>query len=97
MPTVRLAQIFCRPDTFGASEKKLARWGLTPELVIPAAVDLARQAAAGKALVALDLGPIGQLLEPAGTLSPLEAYEIFARQGTGWSRCRGRSGGRLKP
>lgn len=67
-------------DTFGASEKKLARWGLTPELVIPAAVDLARQAAAGKALVALDLGPIGQLLEPAGTLSPLEAYEIFARQ-----------------
>lgn len=67
-------------DTFGTSEKKLARWGLTPELVIPAAVDLARQAAAGKALVALDLGPIGQLLEPAGTLSPLEAYEIFARQ-----------------
>ena len=67
-------------DTFGASEKKLARWGLTPELVIPAAVELARQAAEGKALVALDLGPIGQLLEPAGTLSPLEAYEIFARQ-----------------
>lgn len=31
-----------------------------------------------RALVALDVGPIGQLLEPTGTLSFEEAYEMYA-------------------
>ncbi len=31
-------------------------------------------------LIALDIGPIGQLLEPMGTLKFEEAYEIFKRQ-----------------
>ncbi|MBE6058514.1 homocysteine S-methyltransferase family protein, partial [Clostridium sp.] len=33
-------------------------------------------------LIALDIGPIGQLLEPMGTLKFEEAYEIFKRQVT---------------
>ena len=67
-------------NTFGASARKLASAGLTPEDVIPAAVQLAKAATAGTdALVALDIGPLGELLEPMGTLSFDDAYEEFAR------------------
>lgn len=37
-------------------------------------------ASATQALVALDIGPIGELLEPTGTLSFEEAYDIFAEE-----------------
>ena len=68
-------------NTFGASALKLERTGHTPEEVIQASVALARQAAAPfGALVGLDLGPLGQLLEPTGTLPFREAYSHFARQ-----------------
>ena len=39
----------------------------------------ARRAAGDKAKVALDVGPIGELLEPLGTLSFEEAYEIYGQ------------------
>lgn len=64
--------------TFGANEKKMAGCGHEIEDVITAAVTNAR--AARSKFVALDIGPIGQLLQPAGTLSFDEAYNIFARQ-----------------
>lgn len=64
--------------TFGANCKKLADSGYTPEDIIPAAVRNAR--ASGAQYVALDMGPIGELLQPTGTLSFDEAYEIFAQQ-----------------
>ncbi len=70
-------------NTFGANRLKLARCGKTPTEVIKAAVAIAKQAIAesGKeAYCAIDIGPIGQLLEPAGTLSFEEAYDIFAEQ-----------------
>ncbi|MBQ8150172.1 MAG: homocysteine S-methyltransferase family protein [Clostridia bacterium] len=67
-------------NTFGANARKLASARLTPEDVIPAAVQLAKAATAGTdALVALDIGPIGELLEPMGTLTFEEAYAEFAR------------------
>ena len=67
-------------NTFGANARKLAPAGLTPELVIPAAVRLAKKAAEGTdALVALDMGPIGELLEPMGTLRFEDAYALFAQ------------------
>ena len=67
-------------NTFGASARKLASAGLIPEDVIPAAVQLAKAATAGTdALVALDIGPLGELLEPMGTLSFEDAYGEFAR------------------
>lgn len=67
-------------NTFGASARKLASAGLTPEEVIPAAVRLAKAATAGTdALVALDIGPLGELLEPMGTLSFEDAYAEFSR------------------
>ena len=67
-------------NTFGASEHKLAGTGYTVEQLVPAAIACARRAAADTgALVALDIGPLGELLEPAGTLRFEDAYEAFAR------------------
>ena len=49
-------------STFGANREKLARTGKTVAEVVPPTVEIARRAAGDQALVALDLGPIGQLL-----------------------------------
>ncbi len=73
------SRILCA-NTFGANREKLRRTGKTVEEVIPPSIALARQAAGGRALVALDLGPIGQLLEPTGTLDFEEAVDIFAQE-----------------
>ena len=67
-------------NTFGASRRKLQGTGYTPAQVIEAAVDAARQAAGGRAKVALDIGPLGELLAPLGTLTFDEAYVLFREQ-----------------
>ena len=68
-------------NTFGASALKLSSTGYTPQQVVSAAVSLARKAAAPfHAMVALDIGPLGTLLEPMGTLSFEEAYRLFQEQ-----------------
>ena len=67
-------------NTFGANAHKLAVAGLKPPQVIAASVGIARQAAGDNAYVALDIGPIGELLEPMGTLSFDDAYEIFKEE-----------------
>ncbi|WP_028519436.1 homocysteine S-methyltransferase family protein [Ruminococcus flavefaciens] len=64
-------------NTFGANRFKLSGSGYSVEKIVSAGVANARKAAAGRALTALDLGPIGQLLEPAGTLKFEEAYEVY--------------------
>ncbi len=64
-------------NTFGANAEKLGD-AASVEEVFSAAVSCAR--AAGAPLVAADIGPTGQLLEPMGPLSFDEAYELFARQ-----------------
>lgn len=66
-------------NTFGANAHKLAGTGHTVEEVIRANIAIAKKAAGGRAKVALDVGPIGELLEPLGMLSFEEAYEIYAR------------------
>ena len=68
-------------NTFGANEKKLRNTKYSVEEIVKAAVKIAKDALGEKeAYVALDIGPIGELLEPMGTLSFDEAYEIFKRQ-----------------
>ncbi len=65
-------------NTFGANAHKLEGTGYTVEEIISAAVGIGRRAVEGtSARVALDIGPIGELLEPLGTLSFEEAYEVF--------------------
>lgn len=71
------ADIICT-NTFSVNTKKLDGTGITVENAINAAVKTAAKAAKESGtLVALDIGPIGEMLEPGGTLHFEEAYEIF--------------------
>ena len=62
-------------NTFGATRRKL---GEDPAPYIEAGIALARKAAGAAKLVALDMGPLGALLEPFGEVSFAEAYANFA-------------------
>ncbi|MCI8285387.1 MAG: dihydropteroate synthase [Firmicutes bacterium] len=64
-------------NTFGANAHKLQSTGYSVSEIIPAAVQAALTAAGSDALVALDIGPIGEMLEPYGTLSFESAYDIY--------------------
>jgi 5-methyltetrahydrofolate--homocysteine methyltransferase len=68
-------------NTFGANELKLKLCGLVVEEAIDAAVNIAKKTKGNsETYIALDVGPIGELLETMGTLSFDRAYEIFKRQ-----------------
>ncbi len=65
-------------NTFGANRLKLARTGHSVAEVVSAGVALAKQACAGTdTLVGLDMGPLGELLEPMGSLTFEAAYDLF--------------------
>ena len=65
-------------NTFGANRLKLERLGHSVAQVVSAAVRLAKEAAEGTGtLVALDMGPLGELLEPMGSLTFEAAYDLF--------------------
>lgn len=68
-------------NTFGGNRYKLEECGHSVHELVTAGIKNARTACDNvkpEALVALDVGPIGQLLEPTGTLSFEEAYEMYA-------------------
>lgn len=68
-------------NTFGANRLKMKKTGKTVDELIKAGIKNAKKAAEGKdTLVALDIGPIGQLLEPLGTLTFEDAYDIFREE-----------------
>lgn len=68
-------------NTFGANEVKLKNSNFSVEEIIHSAVENAKIANQDeKVYIALDIGPIGELLEPMGTLTFDEAYNIFKRQ-----------------
>lgn len=68
-------------NTFGANGYKLKESGYSVDEIIKTGVANAKKAVRGTdCLVALDIGPIGQLLEPAGSLSFDEAYGYFKEQ-----------------
>ncbi len=64
-------------NTFGANPLKLAGTGVDAAESIKAAVQIAKRAVSGSACVALDIGPTGQLLPPAGQMTFEAAYESF--------------------
>lgn len=67
-------------NTFGANEIKLKNTLYSVEEVITKAVSLAKKAIADEeVLIALDIGPLGELIEPMGTLSFDDAVKIFKR------------------
>ena len=66
-------------NTFGANRRKLDGTGHSASDVIKENIAIAKRASneAPGTRVALDIGPIGELLSPLGTLSFDEAYDIF--------------------
>ena len=72
-------------NTFGANELKLNKLGYTVEEIVDNAVSMAKKSIeksdkSKPRFVALDIGPIGEMMEPMGTMSFDKAYEIFKRQ-----------------
>ena len=67
-------------NTFGASAHKLAGSAYTLEQVTTAGIENCKRACAPYgALTALDVGPLGELLEPSGTLAFEDAVAEYAR------------------
>jgi len=66
-------------NTFGANRYKLQGSGYKLEEIIKSGVEIAKRVAQEQ-WVALDIGPLGQLMEPLGNLSFQAAYEAFQEQ-----------------
>lgn len=67
-------------NTFGASAHKLADSKYSVEEIITAGIACCKHACAPYgALTALDVGPLGELLEPSGTLAFEDAVNEYAR------------------
>lgn len=65
-------------NTFGANRIKTAGCGYSVAELVKAGVAAAKQATEGtQTRVALDIGPLGKLMAPLGTLSFEEAYDVF--------------------
>ncbi len=69
-------------NTFGANALKVKTKGYEVDQVIGAAVANAQKAIGDRQgkYIALDIGPLGQLIEPMGNLSFDEAYQLFKEQ-----------------
>ena len=67
-------------NTFGANKYKFPQdCGYTIEEAVDAAIRVAREAGNPDTLVAVDLGPLGELLEPIGNVKFEDAYDAFAQ------------------
>lgn len=65
-------------NTFGANRYKIKDSGYSVDELVSAGISCAKEASMGTdTKICLDIGPIGQLLEPYGPLPFLEAYDIF--------------------
>lgn len=69
-------------NTFGANRLKLSEYDLDAQQTILIAIELAQKARNSRPewkdrFIAYDIGPTGQLMEPMGSLSFDDAYEVF--------------------
>ena len=78
---IRAGADYIYANTFGVNGHKLRGSDYTVDQLVGAALRNAQAAAAAEGRdnvkVALDLGPLGEMLEPMGTLTFDEAYELF--------------------
>ena len=76
--------------TFGGTSVRMERSGLADRVgeINQRAVEIAREAAAGRAFVAGDIGPLGELLAPLGKRTVEEAVDIFAEQAAALANAR---------
>ncbi|MCL2852243.1 MAG: homocysteine S-methyltransferase family protein [Defluviitaleaceae bacterium] len=75
---VKAGAMVVTANTFGAGALKLRPAGQTPDKVVTAGIECAKKS--GAQYVALDIGPLGQLMEPFGAIRFEEAYELFREQ-----------------
>ncbi|MBQ8831465.1 MAG: homocysteine S-methyltransferase family protein [Oscillospiraceae bacterium] len=75
------SEILCS-NSFSSCSEALEGTGVTAEEMITAAISIAKKASDGKALVAVDIGPTGKLLEPYGDVTYEEVYARFCEQAT---------------
>ena len=75
------SEILCS-NSFSSCSEALEGTGATAQEVITAAINIAKKASGGKALVAVDIGPTGKLLEPYGDVTYEEVYARFREQAT---------------
>ena len=73
------SDIICT-NTFGANSIALGGTGYSPEDIITTAVAIAKRACGSTAKAAIDIGPLGPLLEPIGDLGFDAAYDLFKEQ-----------------
>lgn len=65
-------------NTFSANRYKLSHSRYSVEELVSSGISNAKKAAEGTSvLVALDIGPVGEMLQPNGNLTFEEAYDIF--------------------
>lgn len=71
-------------NTFGANQLRLKFFGLENKVkeINYAAVNNARSVKTSGKFIAGSIGPLGEILEPLGTVSENFAYEVFAEQAT---------------
>lgn len=78
---IRAGADYIYANTFGVNGHKLRGSDYTVDQLVGAALQNAKAAAAAEGRdnvkVALDLGPLGEMLEPMGTLTFDKAYELF--------------------
>ncbi|MFQ6862369.1 MAG: homocysteine S-methyltransferase family protein [Beduini sp.] len=80
---LRAGADFITTNTFGANRLKMKEASASLKEIIDAAVHNAKEARKNigkEAYIALDIGPIGSLMEPMGTLTFDEAYDIVKEQ-----------------
>lgn len=73
------SDILCS-NSFSSCSEALEGTGVTAEEMITAAINIAKKAAGENALVAVDIGPTGKLMEPYGDLTWEQAYVRFSEQ-----------------
>jgi len=73
---------FIETNTFGANEYKLARYGLGEDVekINRAGVEIAREAAQDRVLVAGSIGPLGREMTTHGKVTAEQARSAFVRQ-----------------
>lgn len=64
-------------NTFSANRYKLSKSKYSVQEVISKGIENAKSVCNGDTLVALDIGPIGKLIEPTGTMTFEESYDIY--------------------
>ena len=69
-------------NSYGANSFKLKEFGVEDRAdeINAAAVNIAKKASEGKALVAGAVGPVGKPIKPIGRIDPVEALESFKSQ-----------------